>query len=163
MLASLDVIEPEYTRALISLSRGGSDAAVLREFDMAHTSNSTPTGSPCLRAGTTSSWEDENTVLVGTDFGDGSLTNMGPAAAGEAVAPRRAAGAGRDDPPGGKDRRDCCAGGVDRTPGFERTAIVRGDDPLMQQPGAVRAAWHRIDAHRHPNRLGRPGIYTGSG
>ena len=32
--AGADVIEPEHSLALISLSRGGSDAAVVREFDM---------------------------------------------------------------------------------------------------------------------------------
>ena len=34
--AGANVIEPEHTRALVSLSRGGSDAAIVREFDMAH-------------------------------------------------------------------------------------------------------------------------------
>ena len=33
--AGANVIEPDHTRALISLSRGGSDAAIVREFDMA--------------------------------------------------------------------------------------------------------------------------------
>ena len=32
--AGADVIEPDLTLALISLSRGGSDATVVREFDM---------------------------------------------------------------------------------------------------------------------------------
>jgi len=43
--AGANVIEPDHTRALISLSRGGSDAAIVREFDM-HTRNSSPTGLP---------------------------------------------------------------------------------------------------------------------
>ena len=33
--AGADVIEPDHSQALISLSRGGSDAAVVREFDLA--------------------------------------------------------------------------------------------------------------------------------
>src|SRR6201986_3340473 len=33
--AGAGVIEPEYTRALVGLSRGGSDASIVREFDMA--------------------------------------------------------------------------------------------------------------------------------
>src|ERR1700737_3081237 len=32
--AGADVIEPHHTLALVSLSRGGSDAAIVREFDM---------------------------------------------------------------------------------------------------------------------------------
>ena len=32
--AGADVIEPDFTLALIELSRGGADAAVVREFDM---------------------------------------------------------------------------------------------------------------------------------
>src|SRR6187549_1936834 len=33
--AGADVIEPDYTLALVELSRGGADAAIIREFDMA--------------------------------------------------------------------------------------------------------------------------------
>ncbi|EUA68807.1 prolyl oligopeptidase, N-terminal beta-propeller domain protein [Mycobacterium xenopi 4042] len=44
--AGATVLEPEYTRALIGLSRGGSDAAVIRELDMA-TREFVPTGSRC--------------------------------------------------------------------------------------------------------------------
>ena len=32
--AGATVIEPEFTRALVDLSRGGSDAVIVREFDM---------------------------------------------------------------------------------------------------------------------------------
>ena len=46
--AGADVIEPDHTVALISLSRGGSDAAVVREFDM-RTRNSSRTASSCPR------------------------------------------------------------------------------------------------------------------
>ncbi len=34
MWAGADVIEPDHALALISLSRGGADAVVVREFDM---------------------------------------------------------------------------------------------------------------------------------
>ena len=73
---ALDVIEPDYTRALISLSRGGADAAVVREFDMA-TRQFVAGGFTLPEGRHNVAWEDENTVLVGTDFGDGSLTNVG--------------------------------------------------------------------------------------
>ena len=70
------VIEPEYTLALVSLSRGGSDAAVVREFDM-RTRQFAADGFSLPEAKTQIDWEDENTVLVGTDFGPGSLTDSG--------------------------------------------------------------------------------------
>ena len=76
VLAGLNVIEPEYTRALVSLSRGGSDAVVVREFDMV-TRQFVADGFTLPEGRHNINWEDENTVLVGTDFGDGSLTNTG--------------------------------------------------------------------------------------
>jgi prolyl oligopeptidase len=70
------VIEPEYSRALVSLSRGGSDASVVREFDMT-TRQFVADGFSLPEAKSDISWEDENTMLVGTDFGEGSLTDSG--------------------------------------------------------------------------------------
>ncbi|MBS1694838.1 MAG: S9 family peptidase [Actinobacteria bacterium] len=70
------VIEPERTRALVSLSRGGSDADVIREFDVA-TREFVADGFNLPEAKTDISWADENTVLVGTDFGDDSMTESG--------------------------------------------------------------------------------------
>ena len=74
--AGADVIEPEYTRALISLSPGGSDAAVVREFDMA-ARKFVADGFNLPAARSDVSWEAENTVLVGTDFGEGSMSAAG--------------------------------------------------------------------------------------
>ena len=74
--AGADVIEPDHTLALISLSRGGSDAAMVREFDM-HTREFVADGFELPEAKTQISWEDGNTVLVGTDFGEDSLTESG--------------------------------------------------------------------------------------
>ena len=93
--AGADVIEPEFTLALISLSRGGSDAAVVREFDM-RTREFVDDGFELPEAKTQISWEDEDTVLIGTDFGDGSLTDSGYPAAGQTLATRTAARRGRD-------------------------------------------------------------------
>ena len=56
--AGADVIEPEYTRALISLSPGGSDAAVVREFDMA-ARKFVADGFNLPAARSDVSWEDE--------------------------------------------------------------------------------------------------------
>ena len=74
--AGADVIEPDHSLALISLSRGGSDAAVVREFDM-RTGEFVADGFEVPEAKTQISWEDEDTVLIGTDFGEGSLTDSG--------------------------------------------------------------------------------------
>ena len=74
--AGAQVIEPDHTLALISLSRGGSDAAIVREFDM-RTGEFVADGFRVPEAKTQISWQDENTVLLGTDFGEGSLTESG--------------------------------------------------------------------------------------
>ncbi len=58
MWAGADVIEPDHTLALISLSRGGSDAAVVREFDM-RTRSFIADGFELPEAKTQISWEDE--------------------------------------------------------------------------------------------------------
>ena len=71
-----DVIQPECTRALIGLSRGGGDASVVREFDIA-TRQFVADGFNLPEAKTDIGWEDEDTVLVGTDFGEGTLTESG--------------------------------------------------------------------------------------
>jgi prolyl oligopeptidase len=73
---TVDVIDPEYSRALVYLSRGGSDAMVVREFDMT-TREFVADGFNLPAARNDVSWEDENTVLVGTDFGEGSISAAG--------------------------------------------------------------------------------------
>ena len=74
--AGAEVIEPEYTLALIELSRGGADATVVREFDMEKL-EFVADGFQLPEAKSGLSWEDHDTVLVGTDFGPGSLTESG--------------------------------------------------------------------------------------
>jgi len=74
--AGAEVIEPDYTLALVELSRGGSDATVVREFDLT-TREFVAGGFTVDEAKTSISWEDHDTVLVGTDFGPGSLTESG--------------------------------------------------------------------------------------
>jgi prolyl oligopeptidase len=71
-----DCFEPEYRRCLINLSRGGSDAAQVREMDVV-TKKFVDDGFrlPDAKSGTT--WVDQNTLLVGTDFGQGSMTTSG--------------------------------------------------------------------------------------
>jgi len=83
-----DCLEPEnpggpWTRALVSLSRGGADADVTREFDLIAKrwigdgidESEAGFGRPEAKGGM--SWIDRDTVFVYTDFGDGSLTSSG--------------------------------------------------------------------------------------
>ena len=67
---------PGYTRALIYLTRGGGDASVVREFDMT-TRQFVADGFNLPEAKSDIDFEDDDTVLVGTDFGEGSLTDSG--------------------------------------------------------------------------------------
>jgi prolyl oligopeptidase len=69
-------LEPAYTRCLAGLSRGGSDARELREFDMA-TKRFVEGGFVLPAAKQSVAWLDENTLLVSSDFGAGSMTTSG--------------------------------------------------------------------------------------
>lgn len=69
-------LAPDDRHCMLSLSRGGADAAVDREFD---TTSKTfvEDGFFLPEAKAQVSWKDENTLWVGTDFGEGSLTTSG--------------------------------------------------------------------------------------
>lgn len=71
------VRSPEYDRALISLSRGGSDAVVIREFDLLTGSFVAEQPFSLAEAKSDLSWVDLDHVLVGTDTGEESLTDSG--------------------------------------------------------------------------------------
>ncbi len=66
----------DLSRCLISLSRGGGDAVVIREFDMA-TKSFVKDGFALAEAKSNATFLDNDTVLVGTDFGPGSQTTSG--------------------------------------------------------------------------------------
>ena len=71
-----DCLAPDETRCLISLSDGGKDAVVVREFDTSTRGFvdggfSLPEGKHRLE------WLDRDTLLVATDFGPGTLTESG--------------------------------------------------------------------------------------
>ncbi|WSD73554.1 prolyl oligopeptidase family serine peptidase [Streptomyces sp. NBC_01591] len=70
------VRRPDYDRALVSLSRDGGDAVVVREFDLA-TRTFVEGGFRVGEAKTRIGWIDADTVFIGTDFGPGSLTDAG--------------------------------------------------------------------------------------
>jgi prolyl oligopeptidase len=143
--AGATVIYPEHTRALITLSRGGSDAAVVREFDMV-TREFVADGFTLPEAKSRISWVDPDTLLIGTDFGPDSLTESGyprivkrwrrgqPVADAETVFE-------------GSPSDVVAAGSVDRTPGFERTLLSRAIDFFNDQVYELRAdELIRIDA-----------------
>lgn len=71
-----ECLRPEYRRCLLSLSRGGADAVVVREFDV-ETKTFVMDGFSIPEAKHRVSWIDRNAVWVGSDFGAGSLTDSG--------------------------------------------------------------------------------------
>jgi prolyl oligopeptidase len=67
---------PSLKRCLISLSRGGGDAVVVREFDLG-TRTFLKDGFALAEAKSSITYLDEDTVLFGTDFGADSMTKSG--------------------------------------------------------------------------------------
>jgi prolyl oligopeptidase len=65
-----------YQRALVHLSRGGADASVIREYDVAGR-RFAPEGFAVPEAKSDAGWIDADRIYVGTDFGPGSLTTSG--------------------------------------------------------------------------------------
>ena len=86
---------PALKRCLLSLSRGGGDAVIVREFDLASKSF-VKDGFALEEAKSSITYLDEDTVLLGTDFGNGSDDDLRLPAHREAVEARRADGAGAD-------------------------------------------------------------------
>jgi prolyl oligopeptidase len=74
--AGVSFLEPHGTRCLVSLSRGGGDAHVVREFDVA--AHAFVDGGFTLpEAKTSVGWIDADTLFVATDFGPDSMTTSG--------------------------------------------------------------------------------------
>nr|WP_197378346.1 prolyl oligopeptidase family serine peptidase [Mycolicibacterium mengxianglii] len=143
--AGADVIEPDHTRALFSLSPGGSDAAVVREFDML-TREFVDGGFEVGEAKTQITWEDPDTVLIGTDFGPDSLTESGY----PRIVKRWRRGQALADAETvftGPATDVIVAASVDRTPGYERTFVSRAIDFFNDEVYELRAGeLIRIDA-----------------
>ena len=111
---------------LVKLSRGGADAVVVREFDIA-TRRFVADGFVLPEAKCDIGWLDADTVLVGTDFGPGSLTDSGyPRVVkrwrrGQPLAHAATVFEG--------EAQDVSAWfHIDRTPGYERTCVGRSLD-----------------------------------
>lgn len=117
------LLRPDYKRAMVSLSRGGADAKVYREFDV-EKKEFVEGGFFLPEAKGSVSWINGDQLFVQTDFGPGSMTDSGyprvaklwkrgtPLTAAETVYEGQAAdmmvGAQHDD-----------------TPGFERDFVFR--------------------------------------
>ena len=70
------VLQPDDQRCLVELSRGGADAEVIREYDL-ETKAFVPGGFELPEAKSRVAWRDADTLLIGTDFGAGSMTTSG--------------------------------------------------------------------------------------
>ena len=71
-----DYLYPDTSLCMVELSRGGSDAVLMREFDTrkkAFVEN----GFFVPEAKGSVDWIDENTLMISTDFGEGSMTSSG--------------------------------------------------------------------------------------
>ena len=67
---------PKYDRFLVSLSNGGGDAVVIKEFDV-NKKAFVENGFMVEEAKGGVTYIDENTVIISTDFGPGSMTTSG--------------------------------------------------------------------------------------
>ncbi len=74
--AGASCLPPRYERCLVSLSRGGADAEVVREWDM-RSMRFVEGGFVAPEAKQSLGWIDQDTLWVASDFGPGSLTDSG--------------------------------------------------------------------------------------
>jgi prolyl oligopeptidase len=74
--SGISLLEPSSDLCLVWLSRGGGDAVVIREFDLV-TKKFVKNGFFLPESKGSASWIDRNTLLVGTDFGKGTMTESG--------------------------------------------------------------------------------------
>jgi prolyl oligopeptidase len=122
-------LAPDYRRCLLALSRGGADATVVREFDT-QTKRfiaAKDGGFVLPEAKSDVSWLNADALLVGSDFGPGSLTDSGYPRVikrwqrGQPLAQAATVYEGQ--------AKDVAAwASVDLTPGFERTLVGRSTD-----------------------------------
>ncbi len=116
-------LRPAYTKCLVSLSPGGSDADTTREFDLA-TRQFVKDGfvKPLAKGGL--DWIDADHVFVQTDFGEGSMTTSGYAR----IAKLWTRGTPMSEAKvvyEGKPVDMAISAGHDDTPGYERDFVTR--------------------------------------
>jgi prolyl oligopeptidase len=76
VLKGMECLRPDERRCLVSLSDGGEDAVEVREFDL-DTGRFVDDGFHLPRGKHRVAWEDENHLLVATDFTPGDVTPSG--------------------------------------------------------------------------------------
>ena len=91
--------------AMVTLSRGGGDATVRARVRHGRPRHFVEDGFFVPEAKARVAWKDEDTLWVGTDFGEGSLTDVGLPAHRQGVEARHAPDRGRDDLRGRGRRR----------------------------------------------------------
>lgn len=69
-------LAPAYISCLVTLSRGGKDAATVREFDM-RSKKFVKNGFSLPEAKTWVDWFDKDNIFVATNYGSGTLTESG--------------------------------------------------------------------------------------
>ncbi|MCH7345043.1 prolyl oligopeptidase family serine peptidase [Pelomonas sp. CA6] len=140
-----DALAPAYRRCLLALSDGGADAHELREFDLLECRFIPPEegGFFVPEAKTEAEWLDEDTLLIGTELDEDSLTDSGY--------PRQIRRWRRGTPLAaapvifeGEAEDVAVSASVDRTPGHERVMLHRALDfyndehHLLQPDGQLR-------------------------
>lgn len=76
VLKRTEVLRVDHSRALVFLSRKGKDATVLREFDLA-TKTFVADGFTLTESKMSVAWFDKDTLIIGTDFGPGTMSESG--------------------------------------------------------------------------------------
>ncbi len=71
-----DCLAPDNELCLVRLSRGGGDAVVTREYN-SKTKSFVAGGFALSEGKQSAAWVDANTIMVGNDFGEGSMTTSG--------------------------------------------------------------------------------------
>nr|WP_296776489.1 prolyl oligopeptidase family serine peptidase [Rhodococcus sp. (in: high G+C Gram-positive bacteria)] len=123
------VLRPDQQIALVTLSRGGADATVVREFDLRTRTfrDQAADGFHVEEAKTDIGYIDADSVYIGTDFGEGSLTDSGY----PRIAKRWHRGTPLSDAVvvyEGQSSDISISAWHDRTPGFERDFVQRATD-----------------------------------
>jgi len=120
---SANCLGPEYRLCMLSLSRGGADAKVVREFDTV-AKRFVAGGFEAPEAKSRVEWIDANTLYIGSDFGPGSLTDSGyPRTVRRWQRGQQLSEASTVFEGQASDVASFVS--VDKTPGFERTVFGR--------------------------------------
>jgi prolyl oligopeptidase len=129
--AGANCLGPDYRHCLVSMSRGGADAKVVREFD-AVSKTFVAGGFRLPEAKSDVTWIDADHLYVGTDFGPGSMTESGY--------PRIIKRWSRGTPLAeaviefeGEAKDVAVHVTLDRTPGFGRVVFARSLDFFNEQ------------------------------